>query len=257
MQARARGSLASLWRHPVKGFTPEPVERASLSPGKWFPFDRIYAVEDGDCGFDPLAPAHVPKQRFLVLARLPQLAAIRTRYDPVSRRLSAQAGSQPVLEVNLSQEAGRLDFAAWLTRTLGGAVAGPLRVLEAPDRHRFTDHPKGFVSLINMASLRDLAARLGGDIDPRRLRGNLLIEGWPAWIENEAAGGELRVGDVRAHVLQPITRCAATEVDPLSGRRDLPVPKALFENYRHVLCGIYAEIVEGGEVTAGSSVELA
>jgi uncharacterized protein YcbX len=49
MQAR----ITSLYRHPVKGFTPERLERAELVAGRCFPCDRLYAVEDGPSGFDP------------------------------------------------------------------------------------------------------------------------------------------------------------------------------------------------------------
>jgi uncharacterized protein YcbX len=52
MQAR----IASLYRHPVKGFTPERLARAELVAGQCFPCDRLYAVEDGPSGFDPAAP---------------------------------------------------------------------------------------------------------------------------------------------------------------------------------------------------------
>ena len=45
--------IASLFNHPVKGFTPQPVARASLDIGEAFPGDRLIAVEDGPCGFDP------------------------------------------------------------------------------------------------------------------------------------------------------------------------------------------------------------
>ena len=48
--------IASLYRHPVKGFTPERLTSAMLEAGACFPCDRLYAVEDGPSGFDPAAP---------------------------------------------------------------------------------------------------------------------------------------------------------------------------------------------------------
>ena len=57
------GVIDSLWRHPVKGFTPERLAQATLSPGGFFPCDRIFAVEDGPSGFDPDAPAWISKQK--------------------------------------------------------------------------------------------------------------------------------------------------------------------------------------------------
>ena len=47
------GHVAGIFRHPVKGFTPEPLREVELAPGQGFPHDRIYAVENGPSGFDP------------------------------------------------------------------------------------------------------------------------------------------------------------------------------------------------------------
>ena len=66
-----RGHIASIHRHPVKGFTPERLDSAALAPGEPFPCDRLYAVENGPSGFDAESPAFVPKQKFAVLAAIP------------------------------------------------------------------------------------------------------------------------------------------------------------------------------------------
>ena len=62
------GHIAALYRHPVKGFTPERLSHAELTAGGPFPCDRLYAVENGPSGFDPCAPGLIPKQKFTVLA---------------------------------------------------------------------------------------------------------------------------------------------------------------------------------------------
>jgi uncharacterized protein YcbX len=56
--------IASLYRYPVKGLSPEPLARAALTPGDYFPGDRLFAVENGPSCFDPAAPAHQPKIKF-------------------------------------------------------------------------------------------------------------------------------------------------------------------------------------------------
>ena len=53
-----------------------------------------------------------------------------------------------------------------------------------------------------------------------------------------------------------ITRCAATNVDPDTGFRDLEVPEALTRHLGHSDCGIYAEIVKGGEIAQGDNIEI-
>jgi uncharacterized protein YcbX len=251
MSSSASGTLSAIYRHPVKGFTPEPLAAVALAPGEGFPFDRVWAVENGPCGFDPNAPAFVPKQKFTVLASLPRVAAARTRYDEDAGVLHASAEGMAPFAGRLDGTAGREAFAAWLGELLGAEAAGPLQVLEAPPVHRFTDHPQGQVSLINLASVRELSARMGAELDPARFRANLYVEGWQPWVENDWTGESLRLGGVEARMLKPIVRCAATHVNPTTAQRDLEVTKALFDNYGHLHCGIYLQATAKGRMALG------
>ena len=250
------GTLDSIWRHPVKGFTPESLTEVRLAAGEYFPFDRLYAVEDGPCGFDPSAPAHISKQKFTVLAKIPAVAAIRTAFDDVTGILTAQAGSAPPIVANLGDEAGRIAFAGWLGDMLGDEARGPLKVIPAPGQHRFMDHPLGYVSIINLNSVRDLEAKLGRPVDPRRFRANLYVDGWPAWAENRSMAGSVCVGEVEARLFKPIVRCLATHVDPDTAQTDIEITKALFDNYGHTLCGVYVSVTKGGRIALGDRVEL-
>ena len=248
------GRLASLYRHPVKGFTPERLARAKLEAGACFPCDRMYAVENGPSGFDPAAPAHLSKSKFTVLAQIPDVARARTAFDEATGVFHVEAEGQGRLDADLTKATGRRALEAWLTSLLGEAVRGPLRVVSAPP-HRFTDDVQGYVSLINVESVRDLAARAGRPLDPLRFRANLYVEGLPAWSELDiVGGGGVSVGGVRAEVIKPIVRCAATHVDPTTAERDFELVPALREHYGHVFCGIYLNVLAGGEVAEGDAV---
>jgi uncharacterized protein YcbX len=248
------GHVAGIFRHPVKGFTPEALDAVQLTPGEGFPFDRLWAVENGPCGFNPAAPAFVSKTRFTVLAQIARVAAARTRYDAASGVLHVTAPSAPEIAVRLADTAGRGAFAAWLTDLLGEDVRGTLKVIEAPGGWRFTDHPLGQVSIINLASVRDLGQRMGVEIDPLRFRANLYVEGWPAWAENGWTGREMMLGWAKAQVFKPIVRCAAPGVNPATAERDLEITKALFDNYGHLHCGIYVRVTAAGAVGLGDAV---
>ena len=183
------------------------------------------------------------------------LSRSRTASFPTfSGVIIVEAEGQPPFIARLTEEAGRAGFAAWLTRFLGDEIIGPLRVLTAPPAHRFMDHPQGYVSIINLASLRDLHEKTGRAIDPLRFRANLYVEGWPAWVENDWVGRELMAGFARAKVFKPIVRCAATHVDPTTAERDADIVKALFDSYGHMFCGIYIHVTDGGSVSVGDAV---
>src|SRR5258706_12186113 len=131
MPAGIQEKLAGLFRHRVKGFTPEPLPTVRLAPGEGFPYDRLWAVENGPSGFDPQAPAFVPKQKFTVLASLPRVAAAATRYDESDGVLYASAEGQAPFAGRLDDEAGREGFARWLCGLLGEDARGPLKVVAA------------------------------------------------------------------------------------------------------------------------------
>ncbi|KSB89252.1 molybdenum cofactor sulfurase [Caulobacter vibrioides] len=249
-----QAQVASLYRHPVKGFTPERLETATLETGACFPCDRLYAVEDGPSGFDVAAPGHLSKMKFTVLAKIPAVARARTAYDEATGVLTASAEGLAPFAGDLSGDEGRRGFEAWLAALLGDEAKGPLRVLEGPGAHRFMDSKSGFVSIVNLASVRDLAEKIGRPVDPLRFRANLYVEGWPAWAENGWTGKTVRVGAATAQVLKPIVRCAATHVDPATAERDIEVVKALFDNYGHMFCGIYLDVTAGGAVGRGDAV---
>lgn len=252
MQAR----ITALWRHPVKGFSPESLPFARLEAGQGFPCDRLFAVEHGPSGFDPSAPRHISKTHFTVLAHMSVMAKARTRYDEKTGMFHLSAEGHPDLAANLETEAGQAEMELWLTNMLGADATKPLKLLRHAPGHRFMDHPLGHVSILNLASVRDLEERLGMPVDPLRFRANIWVEGWPAWAEHDWKGRSLKLGNGQAKVYAPIVRCAAVEVDPGAARRDLPIVQALFHNYGHMDMGLYLHVSQDAELAPGDIVEL-
>ena len=80
--------LKALYRYPVKGLTPERLERVSVGAGETLPFDRAYAIENGPGRFDPDAPRHLPKINFLMLMRDERLATLRSQFDDATETLT-------------------------------------------------------------------------------------------------------------------------------------------------------------------------
>ncbi len=252
MTAPAR--IAALYRHPVKGLTPEPLDCARLEAGRGFPGDRLFAVEIGPSGFDPEAPAHISKMRFAVLARIPAVARIVSRWDEATGVMTVWAAGAEPLSVRLGQPAGDQALETWLTRVLGDEATAPLKVLDGRG-HRFMDDPSGAVSILNLASLRDLSERVGRPLDPLRFRANIHVEGWAPWVENDAAGRTLRLGGATLKAVKPIRRCVAVDVDPAIGERDADLVGDLMRLYGHAFCGLYLSVQAAGEIAVNDSVE--
>ena len=219
------------------------------------PADRLYAIENGPSGFDPNAPAYFPKQRFLMLMRNERLASLRTDYDEASHTLSIQWEGREAAAGDLRSKEGRLAIEAFFRRFMPNELRGPPKVLFG-DRHSFSDVAKKVVSIINLASVAAVENAAGAAVDPLRFRGNVYVSGWPAWHEFDLLGAEIAVGpSARLKVVKRIVRCAATEVDPATGIRDLAIPRTLMDNFGHADCGVYAEVVAAGDIAAGDVIE--
>jgi MOSC domain-containing protein len=247
-------SLASIYRYPVKGLSAEPLPRTRLTPGQTIAADRRYAIENGPSGFDPAAPAYLPKIRFLMLMRNERLARLETRYDDATRVLSVRLAGREVARGNLAIAEGRAEIERFFTEFCADDLRGAPKVLEA-DGHSFSDVAKKVVSIINLASVAAIEDVLGSAVHPLRFRGNLYVTGWPAWHEFELVGEDIAVGAAaRLRIVKRIERCAATNVDPDTGIRDLAIPPALARTFGHTDCGVYAAVVTGGEIAVGDGV---
>jgi uncharacterized protein len=248
-------TIRTLCRYPVKGLSPEPLARADLRAGQYFPGDRVYAIENGPAGFDPAAPAHQPKIKFLMLMRNERLAALRTRYDDATSTLTIEENGRQPVTADLSRMEGRLSAEAFFRRFMPKELRGPPKVLAAPEGFRFTDSRSGFVSIINLASVAAIEDAVGAPVNPLRFRGNLYVAGWPAWHEFDLVGRELAVGpSARLKITKRIERCAATNVDPDTAARDLSIPDTLLRRFGHADCGVYAEVTAGGTVAVGDAL---
>ncbi len=248
--------IETIHRYPVKGLSPEPMERVDLRPGDGLPEDRRFAFAQGNSRFDPAAPEWMPKANFACLMANARLARVRSTYDTATGRLLLSAPDAPSVEADLRTPEGRDRAEAWLTAYMGEEARGRLRLAEAPG-HAFTDIPAKAVSLVGLASVAALGDRIGMWLDPVRFRANILFSGAEALAELDWVGRELRVGATRLRVFKRTKRCAATEVNPETAQRDARPPAALRELYGHADLGIYAEVLEGGPVALGDRMELA
>lgn len=246
--------IASLYRYPVKGLSPERLARTSLAAGHYFPGDRLYAIENGPSGFDPAKPEHQPKIKFLMLMRNESLARLKTRYLDDSSTLVIEKDGQDAVRGDLSTNDGRRTIETFFASYMPDELRGTPKVLTGPAGFRFTDSRRGFVSLINLASVRALQDVVGAPVDPLRFRGNLHLDGLDPWTEFDLVGQILTSpSGLRLKVTKRIERCAATNVDPTTGLRDLTIPKTLMQTYGHFDCGVYAEILSGGDLVEGET----
>jgi hypothetical protein len=89
-------AIANIYRHPVKGLTPERLARVELTPGEGLPYDRRFAIAHGATRFDPGAPEWMPKTNFLMLMKDERLAKLRTSFDDATGLLTIERDGKTV-----------------------------------------------------------------------------------------------------------------------------------------------------------------
>ena len=252
--------VAIICRYPVKGLSPEYLERVTLTPGEGLPQDRRFAIAHESARFDPERPEWLPKTNFLMLMRDEALAQLRTRFDEHSGFLTIERDGEEPVRARITDATGRLLVGEFFARFLRGSVRGTPKVVEAPG-HTFSDAKQRpgtttykYVSVANLASIGALERAVRIPIDPTRFRANLYLDGVPAWEELDWVGRDVTVGSARLRIISPTRRCAATAVNPTTAERDLDVLGALQRAFGHMNMGVYAEVIGGGEIVKGASV---
>ncbi len=253
MPSSPPATITSIYRYPVKGLTPEQLTRTTLSPGQTLISDRRYAIENGPSGFDPAEPKWLAKPHFLMLQRDEWLAPLRTHFDDANTVLTIRQNSAVAAEGDLETAEGRAAIEQFFASRYAGEIKGPPKILTCPG-HSFSDVARKVVSIINLASVRAIEGMVDHPVHPLRFRANLYVEGWPAWHEFDLVDRTIAIGETRLKVVKRITRCAAVNVDPDTGARDLGIPNTLMRRLGHNECGIYAEVIEGGLIGTGDAI---
>jgi MOSC domain-containing protein len=252
--ARIPASIDAIYRYPVKGLTAEPLESLALTAGQPVPFDRTWAIENGPSGFDPAEPAKMPKIKFLMLMKHERLAALQTSFDEETSELTILRHGKRVAGGKLDDPLGRQLIEQFFSAYMSEELRGAPKILSTAG-HTFSDVGLPVVSIINLASLRELERVAGRPVDPLRFRANVYIDGWQPWQEFTKVGEDVALGnEVVVKIVDRIVRCAATNVDPQTAERDMQIPRLLDRAFGHSDLGVYAEIVRGGTISNGDTV---
>ena len=199
---------------------------------------------------------YLSKQHFLMLMRNERLAALRTAFDQSSHTFTVTRDGHAVARGDLRTREGRASIEHYFAEFCADELRGPPKILHAPG-HSFSDVARKVVSIINLNSVSAIEKLVGAPVHPLRFRANVYVEGWPAWSELDLLGKVLAAGSsTRLQVVKRIVRCAATNVDPQTGIRDLNLPHTLMRTYGHGDCGIYAEVVRAGDIAVGDAIEV-
>ena len=247
--------VAALYRYPVKGLTPEAMTHVELEAGGTMPFDRAYAIENGQGRFDAANPRHLPKINFLMLMRNERLASLDAVFDDATHTLTIKRAGRQVARGDLRTSIGRQlieqFFAAYMQTELRGAP----KIVSAPG-HSISDVAAKCLHIVNLASVRELERIAGRPIDPLRFRANVHVDGLAAFSERDWVGKRLVLREVELEVFDRTARCEATNVDPGTAQRDMAIPAVLQRTWARTDFGVYAKVAKAGCLRIGDPVSL-
>jgi len=244
-------SVNSIYRHPVKGLTPELLDSVDLLPGEAIANDRRFALALGSTPLNTAATEWMSKSHFLMLQRNERLAQLETRFDDATDTLSVLRQGRKVASGKLTEGIGRTTIEEFFSAFMNEEARGRPKVVEAAGGHVLSDHDAPVISIINLASVKDLERVTRTTVHPLRFRANFWLEGTAPWHEFEWIGKQITIGDARLTVTERINRCAAINVDPETAERDQNIIKALQMGFRHVDFGVYARVETAGSVAVG------
>lgn len=255
MTGSVRARLKSIYRYPVKGLSAEAMTKAELTPGQTLAHDRVYAIENGPGRFRAEAPAHLPKINFLMLMRNAGMAGLQTTFDGDSHTLTIRRDGRSVAQGALNSAAGRAIICQFLAAYLQDDLRGAPHIVHA-DGHSFSDVADKCLHVVSLASLRALQQVAGVDLNVLRFRPNLVVDGLEPWQEQSWPGKTLLIGGAELKVFKQTERCAAINVNPETGVRDLDLLADLRRTWQHTDFGIYARVTKAGEIAVDDGVHV-
>jgi uncharacterized protein YcbX len=120
-------------------------------------------------------------------------------------------------------------------------------------------HP---ATLLSDGSMDALGAVLGvGDLDVRRFRMLIELDGGGAHEEDTWIGCQIGLGDTVLRISAPVARCAMTTHDPETGQRDYDTLRAIKEyrgqvDGKDLMFGVWGEVERPGVIRLGDEVRV-
>ena len=138
-----------------------------------------------------------------------------------------------------------------LLSQLAAETSRPLTLREQEGAN-YDDSP---VLLINLATIASFGAEVGMELDRRRFRANLYVDGFAPEEEVGWVGRRVVVGEVELDVVSRCVRCVIITRDPDTTAATPELLRSLAETHDECL-GVYCQVTRPGRVSVGDPVHV-
>ena len=257
------GTVASLWRYPVKSMRGEELSEAFIGFSGVYG-DRVFAFRSSASakGFPYLTARqqrtllqYRPCFRHAEKAARPVNLAEAEGMGPGLTPVYADAAEFGVDVVTPTGETRAIDDPALIGMLRDGVSGEPEITLVRSDRAMTDCRP---VSLLSLQTVRRLGEETGAAIDQRRFRANVYLDVGTAggFAENGFVGRSVRVGrKVVLAILERDPRCVMITLDPDTGESSPEILRQVARGH-DAMAGVYAAVLVEGMVRKGDPVQL-
>ncbi len=228
------GSVAQLWRYPVKSMAAEALAQGAVSWGG-LAGDRRWAFVRPDAEANGF-PWQTIREAPVMCRYVPRLDdAARPDKSPITV-VTPDGLSYDVADPTLAEEIGH-----------------GVRVMRL-DRGAFDAMPVSLISSSSVSALCELAQVAPNAL---RFRPNFVIrpQREEPFAEDDWVGRVLQIGDASVRIDRRDSRCVIVNVDPRRGQPDAPLLKLLGQ-HRDAFAGVYGTTVRPGVVRVGDPVTI-
>jgi GntR family transcriptional regulator/MocR family aminotransferase len=244
--------IRGLYHYPIKGLSGQALPAVTVSEGQTFPHDREFALARPGGPITRDDPKWAKKGLFVMLMLDESLAEVQTHLDVETLNFTVSDRKEALLSVNLDNIDGRSGVEMFF-QALVPKLSKPPMLVRSPGSH-FMDKPDNVISLINLATVKNLESLWNAKINPLRFRANIYVDTGRPWEEFDWVGSTICLGEATLYVDRRNGRCAATNVDPETGARDMNIPMLLRAGFGHKDLGVYLTVRQGGTIVVGDQL---
>jgi uncharacterized protein len=217
------GTVAEIWRYPVKSMAGEPLDSAVLTD-RGFDGDRRWALVDGTAN---------RAGKLLTNTQDARLMTYKARLAADGVEVETPAGDSRRLDDHFITE-------------LAAVVSRPLTLRDRAGANFDDSH----VLVVNLATIAAFELESGFILDRRRYRANLYLDGLDAEDEVRWLGRQVRAGSAVLEVVKRCERCVVITRDPDTTAASPELLRILTQTSETCM-GVYCDVVAPGRVAVG------